>query len=120
MTQKERVLHALQKHPRGLTQIAFDLPRTVDGGPPIKRVAARIEELRKDGYVIVDAGRAHGCKIYRLQTASAPSAADRPTAVPTPPPLTDALAPALPAAVDEGQLFKLPPAGPYDDLDAAA
>jgi hypothetical protein len=71
LTQRQRVLRALQ-HVRGtgLTQVDFDLPGVIDGGAPIKRVAARIEELRRDGYRIdVLPARRNRCVVYVLRTA---------------------------------------------------
>ena len=47
MTQTERVLAALEHAGQGgLTQVDFLRFPTFDGGPPITRLAARIEELR--------------------------------------------------------------------------
>lgn len=52
LTQTQRVLRALRAlGDHGVTSVDF-LPPTVDGGPPILRVAARIHELREDGFVI--------------------------------------------------------------------
>jgi hypothetical protein len=66
VTQKDRVLAALRRRKRGITQLDFDLPDVVDAGAPVKRVAARIEELRRDGHRIINAGRLHKCTVYRL------------------------------------------------------
>lgn len=52
MTQRDRVLRLLkQRAGEGITQADFDGP-TADGGPPVRRLAARVEELRKAGHVI--------------------------------------------------------------------
>ena len=124
-TQKERVLDALRTHRRhGVTQVDFDLPVVIDGGPPIKRVAARVLELLNDGHRITDGGRRASCKIYLLKeeapSAPAPSpAAISPAAPSAPAPSTEAAVVAAPHPV-EGRLFTLPPAGPYDDADIAA
>lgn len=68
MTQAERVLAALYKRGRhGLTQIDFDLPDIIDGGPPIKRVAARVEELRNQGFRIASGERRQKCVVYRVE-----------------------------------------------------
>lgn len=56
MTQTTRVLRALRlAGPRGITQADFDY-RPVDGGKPIRRLAARIKELRYDGHPIATSG----------------------------------------------------------------
>lgn len=66
-SQKDRVLAALRTNPRGITQVDFSLPFVIDGGNPITRVAARIEDLEKDGHRIVVAGeRRDKCVVYRL------------------------------------------------------
>ena len=69
MSQKARVLRALQTHPRGITQVDFLLPDVIDGGKPITRVAARVEELADDGYRITDGGTRDECKVYVLSGA---------------------------------------------------
>jgi hypothetical protein len=52
MTQRERVERLLKERgPLGITQADFDGP-TVDGGLPIRRLAARVEELRRAGWTI--------------------------------------------------------------------
>lgn len=75
-SQAGRVLARMERHPsRGVTQVDFDLPDVCDGGPPIKRVAARIDDLEREwGIVVERAGRRDGCTIYRradLQRAAA-------------------------------------------------
>lgn len=68
MTQAERVFDALYlADRRGITQIDFLRFPTIDGGPPITRVAARIEELRDRGYVITSGERRDRCVVYRLE-----------------------------------------------------
>ena len=68
MTQTERVLEALARAgARGITQVDFLRYPTADGGPPITRVAARVEELRDQGYCIVSGERRDKCVVYRLQ-----------------------------------------------------
>lgn len=67
MTQTDRVLAALYLHAdRGITQVDFLRFPTIDGGPPITRVAARIEELRDQGFLIVSGERRERCVVYRL------------------------------------------------------
>lgn len=68
MTQTERVLEALRTvGDKGLTQVDFLRYPTIDGGPPITRVAARVEELRDQGYCIVSGERRDKCVVYRMR-----------------------------------------------------
>ena len=70
MTQPERVLRLLkQAGDHGLTQVDLNLP-TVDGGPPITRLAARIHDLKNAGVPIEKAGTRQKCDIYRLAPPS--------------------------------------------------
>lgn len=52
MTQLERIAKALREHGKVRTT-DFCTPPVLDGGPPILRVAARIENLKKQGWRIV-------------------------------------------------------------------
>ena len=53
MTQKERILRMLnQRGGLGVTPVDFQGPDVIDGGKPILRLAARVGDLRDDGYVI--------------------------------------------------------------------
>lgn len=92
MTQTDRVLAALTRAgARGLTQADFLMFPTIDGGPPITRLAARVEELRDEGFRVVSGERRDKCVVYRLDLTS------------------------------EGQLFALEPQNAInDDLDTAA
>ena len=65
LTQRERVLKAARSF-RGITQVDFLLPNVVDGGEPITRLAARINELDSEGYGFECLGRRDRCKIWRL------------------------------------------------------
>jgi hypothetical protein len=47
----------------------FDLPDVCDGGPPIQRVAARVNDLRNDGYAISMRRAKNHCAIYELVEA---------------------------------------------------
>lgn len=68
MTQTERILVALkQAGSYGLTQVDFIRLPTVDGGPPITRLAARVEELRDRGFTITSGERRDKCVVYRLK-----------------------------------------------------
>lgn len=69
MTQKDRILAALYRAGKfGISQIDFDLPDVIDGGTPIKRVAARIEELRDQGFAIRSGERRAKCVVYRIES----------------------------------------------------
>jgi hypothetical protein len=48
------------------------LPDVIDGGPPIVRLPARVDELRAAGHHIEHAGRRNRCAIYRLTSLPAP------------------------------------------------
>lgn len=67
MTDKERVLRRLRAG-HDVSPLDFDATSdaVVDGGKPIKRVAARINELRDDGHRIDTVGRRNRCALYRL------------------------------------------------------
>jgi hypothetical protein len=53
MTQRERVLTALEAHGvLGVKTTDFLLPDVIDGGVPIIRLAARVKDLRDEGYRI--------------------------------------------------------------------
>jgi hypothetical protein len=64
LSQKQRVLAVLRHG--SCTQVDWLAPQVIDSGPPITRLAARINELRDDGFDIREAGRRHGCSIYVL------------------------------------------------------
>jgi hypothetical protein len=67
MTQQDRVLAALTRAgARGVTQVDFLLPNVIDGGAPITRVAARVNELRNDGFQIQTDGERDSCAVYKL------------------------------------------------------
>lgn len=84
MTQRARVLAALEAAGRyGVTQVDFLRYPAVDGGAPITRVAARVEELRRDGHRIVNAGLRDKCAIYRLESVLR-AEAQRPAVSPNP------------------------------------
>jgi hypothetical protein len=65
-TQTQRVLRALHDHDDGITQVDFLRPDVIDGGYPITRLAARIQELRDRGADVFVDGKRDGCTIYRL------------------------------------------------------
>lgn len=68
MTQRDRVLKALQSAGlRGITQIDFLRFPTLDGGAPITRLAARVQELRDEGHEILSADTRDRCAVYRLK-----------------------------------------------------
>lgn len=68
MTQKQRVLTALQRTGwQGITQVDFLAPHVIDGGKPVTRLAARILELREDGHAIRVVGERQECAVYQLE-----------------------------------------------------
>lgn len=75
MTQRDRVLQALRNRGgHGLTQVDFILPGVCDGGTPITRVAARIEELKGEGYTIAtQPERRQRCVVYWLVSEPIPA-----------------------------------------------
>lgn len=111
LTQPEGVeRYALRIGLRGQTQVDWDGP-TPDGGPPIRRLAARAHEL---GLVAV--GRRHDFTIYvhpsLLNVPKLPVAVDRKAEKPSP----------EEGSTATGTLFELPdpvPASPYSE-DVAA
>jgi len=64
-TQVERVIAAADSL-RGVCQVEFLGIETVDGGPTITRLAARIQDAEDKGYVFESLGKRHDCKVYRL------------------------------------------------------
>lgn len=64
-SQTDRIAAALKAHPNGITQADWTGPHTIDNGPPILRLAARILDLKAKGFPIVDAGERQGCKVYK-------------------------------------------------------
>jgi hypothetical protein len=69
-TQTRRVLKALQQYPGGITQLDFDGP-TIDRGPPIRRLASRVNDLRED--VIDSSGRRNAMALYVLRSEPTPA-----------------------------------------------
>ena len=70
MTQVDRVLAAVTRAgARGITAVDFAAPDVIDGGKPIMRVAARINDIRNDGIAIVTDGERNGCAVYKLASA---------------------------------------------------
>lgn len=68
-TQMDRVLEASRSY-RGVCQAELLGPDVVDGGKPITRLAARIEDLEtKRQCVFENLGWKSGTKIYRLVSA---------------------------------------------------
>lgn len=110
MSQNDRVLAALRRAGRfGITQVDFSLPDVIDGGKPINRVAARINDLGNAGHVIGKRGTRNRCAVYVLKASG--------------------VSPTVPAAsaLDRGAAGTLfdpadthVPAGAYDEIDEAA
>ena len=77
MSQRDRVLAALHRFRlSGITQVDFSPPHVIDGGAPITRLAARVQELRDEGFQILSADRRDKCTVYRLDTTGANRATD--------------------------------------------
>lgn len=66
MTQRQRVLRALRRHPEGVCQGDFFPPNVIDGGARITRLAARIKDLRDEGHEIEVDGERYGYTVYKL------------------------------------------------------
>lgn len=64
LTQTQRVIRAAKSF-RGMTQVDFLGTHTIDGGPPITRVAARIQDARDEGHEFEHLGTRDSCKVYR-------------------------------------------------------
>src|SRR4051812_44300588 len=65
MTQTERVIAAARSY-RGVCAVDFLGPDVIDGGKPITRVAARIQDAEERGYVFETIGWRSKMKVYRL------------------------------------------------------
>ena len=112
MTQCERVLKA-SRGLRGVTQGDFAGPYTVDGGPTISRVAARIQDLKDQGHTFDVIGERNGFRVYRLhgdveRSISPPSSSGVPSGV-LPAPSAD-----VPLSTDT--LFGMPRVKPAIDI----
>ncbi len=65
LTQTARVKRLLDQRGRqGLTAVDFAQTPTADGGPPILRVAARVNDLKNQGYDIRTCGERDKCAVY--------------------------------------------------------
>lgn len=64
-TQTARILRALERGP--VTPVDFGAPDVIDGGKPIMRVAARIQDLRDRGYQITTSTAPNGIAIYEME-----------------------------------------------------
>ncbi len=83
MPQADRVLRVLrQRRGDGVTVIEFRPPDVIDGGAPIERLAARVEELRKRGHRIdTRKGRTRLARYVLIESpAGTKAAAARPPA----------------------------------------
>ena len=123
LSQRQRVLRALYRAgTEGITAADFAAPNVIDGDKPIMRLAARIEELREDGYPIHGAGRRGTLKVYALDSelAADPGESAAPVPVDPDPPLSQGSTGAIPLfepTFDE--LCPPRPRSPYDLDDAA-
>lgn len=69
MTQKDRVLKSLRvAGSRGITQADWTgaYAQTPDGGAPITRLAARVLDLKQQGYTIKNGPLRDSCRVYSL------------------------------------------------------
>lgn len=124
LTDKQRILRfALERGDQGFTAVDFQLPHVADGGKPILRVAARVKDLRDEGFVFHDGGTRNRCKVYILDRQSLADAT-KPAPTSGPPVGAD-----RPSSAEEaspggtGALFEIGPAQQSainDDFDAAA
>ena len=82
MTQAERVLKQAKTF-RGVSQLDFNAHPTVDNGPLISRVAARIQDLKDAGHTFQALPDRAGFKVYRLvgvdEASSTSSSSDGPS-----------------------------------------
>jgi hypothetical protein len=122
MTQRDRVLAALRHAgPAGLTQVDFLGPQVCDHGKPITRVAARVNELRDQGFTISSGGTRHGCAVYVLKEQ--PSATTV-SADPKGSPMDAAVVAEGTPELISSRLFDpvalSRPLGAYDDIEEAA
>jgi hypothetical protein len=78
-TQTERVI-AAARSPDGVCQADFLLPDVIDGGPPIVRVGARIQDAEERGHTFAILGWRRKTRVYRLVAEPEPAPSDRRTA----------------------------------------
>lgn len=64
MSQCARILRALESGP--VSPIDFAAPNVMDGGKPIMRVAARVQDLRGRGHDISTRTASNGTAVYTL------------------------------------------------------
>lgn len=108
MTQTARVLAALTRAgDDGISAVDFAAPNVCDGGKPIMRVAARVKDLRDEGFRIETDGERNGCAVYKLRAPTSDAKGAPPleqadsAPVPSPEGVRSASAPA-------DQLFDVP------------
>ncbi len=83
MTQRARTLRALLRvGARGLTAADFASGQTCDDGPPIMRLAARVQELRDSGLTITSTGRRGPLAVYVIEPTDQALTMARPLARP--------------------------------------
>jgi hypothetical protein len=71
VTQADRLLTALTRAgAKGITSVDFIRYPTIDGGPPILRIAARVKDLRNEGFNIITEGERDGVAVYKLEQHS--------------------------------------------------
>src|SRR5580698_8422578 len=108
MSQLQRVLKAARGFD-GVCQADFSGAETVDGGPIITRVAARLYDLEQQGHRFEHIGVRHRTKVFRLIEAEGSAGERRPVAfsgsgpAPTGQPQAGASAPLSPEVVEVDQ-----------------
>jgi hypothetical protein len=118
--QVDRVLELMrQRGEFGVTQVDFLLPDVADGGPPITRLGARVQDLEEQGHVISASGRPNKCVIYRLEREASDTEAGPGREQHHSPPAEGVANVAVGADLGAaGQLFPLPSV-PHYKADAA-
>lgn len=114
MSQRGRILAQLERAGH-ITPVDFAAPDVCDGGLPIMRVAARIQDLRDQGHLITTGRLKNGCAVYTLEDfaqsdhgkTDGPSL---PAGTSTMAALTGALGPAGTASSSVAPLTEAPPA----------
>lgn len=115
MTQRDRIRDALHRGP--VSPIDFLRHPTVDGGPPILRVAARVHELRQDGHQITETRAQDGTAVYTLAAPHIPGGKEAPPHGASPP--SAPLPRAEQATAGEPSLFDPEPYARPGLMDAA-
>jgi hypothetical protein len=105
LTDKDRILRlARARGDQGFTAVDMQLPHVADGGKPILRVAARVKDLRDEGFVFHSGGTRNRCRIYILDAAYRGATEPAPTSGPSAP---DCSSSSTAGADGTGALFEI-------------